>query len=138
MYKAVQHFRHILEGQHCTIYTDHKPLTYAFQQRREKLPPPQLRQLSFITQFTSEIRYINGSDNIIADTISRIESISKDPVDFKALAQSQTTDPELRALLNQGSSLILEKILIPGTDVTFYCDTFTTKARPFITESYRR
>lgn len=48
IYEAVQHFRHILEAQHCTIYTDHKPITYAFSQRREKLPPVQQNQLSLI------------------------------------------------------------------------------------------
>ncbi|KAJ2937197.1 hypothetical protein O0L34_g18956 [Tuta absoluta] len=30
VYESVQHFRHILEVQHATIYTDHKPLVYAF------------------------------------------------------------------------------------------------------------
>ncbi|KFD61280.1 hypothetical protein M514_26528 [Trichuris suis] len=38
IYEAVQHFRHILEAQPCTIYADHNPLTCAFQQRCDKLP----------------------------------------------------------------------------------------------------
>ncbi|PNF15437.1 hypothetical protein B7P43_G18179 [Cryptotermes secundus] len=33
--KAVKHFRHILEALHFSICTDHKPITYAFQQKRE-------------------------------------------------------------------------------------------------------
>lgn len=138
VYEAVQHFRHILEGQHCTIYTDHKPLTYAFQQRKEKLPPPQLRQLSFIAQFTTDIRHITGTDNVTADTMSRIEPIFNASVDFKSLAQSQTDDPELRFLLDQGSSLRLEKITIPGTDIKLYYDTSTSRIRPFVSEAHRR
>jgi hypothetical protein len=34
--EAVKHFRHILEARHFTIFTDHKPITYAFQQKRDK------------------------------------------------------------------------------------------------------
>lgn len=30
IYESVKHFRHILEVQSCTIYTDHKPLAFAF------------------------------------------------------------------------------------------------------------
>jgi len=30
IYTAIKHFRHMLEGRHFTIYTDHKPLIYAF------------------------------------------------------------------------------------------------------------
>ena len=31
IYKSIKHFRHMIEGRNFTIYTDHKPLTYAFQ-----------------------------------------------------------------------------------------------------------
>jgi len=34
IYEAVKHFRHMLEVRHFVIFTDHKPLTYAFNQRR--------------------------------------------------------------------------------------------------------
>jgi hypothetical protein len=63
VYESVQHFRYILEVQHVTIFTDHKPLLYAFIQRREKLPPAQLNQLSFISQFTTDVQYIKGKYN---------------------------------------------------------------------------
>ena len=36
IYEAVKHFRHMLEARHFVIFTDHKPLTYAFSQRRDK------------------------------------------------------------------------------------------------------
>lgn len=138
VYEAVQHFRHILEVQQCTIYTDHKPLLYAFIQRREKLPPTQLNQLSFISQFTTDIQHIKGVDNIVADTMSRVEAISLED-DFTALAESQDSDEELRDLINSNSSsLKLEKVTIPGTCVSIYCDTSTGKPRPYLTTSFRR
>lgn len=40
--------------------------------------------------------------------------------------------------MNKVHRSLLKKIYIPGTDVALYCDTSTTKARPFITEHYRR
>jgi hypothetical protein len=39
IYEAVKHFRHILEARHFVILTDHKPLTYAFSQKRYKCSP---------------------------------------------------------------------------------------------------
>jgi cleavage and polyadenylation specificity factor subunit 1 len=36
IYEAVKHFRHMLEARHFIIFTDHKPITYAFQQKRDK------------------------------------------------------------------------------------------------------
>jgi hypothetical protein len=33
IYEAVKHFRHMLEARHFIIFTDHKPITYAFQQK---------------------------------------------------------------------------------------------------------
>ena len=75
IYNAIQHFRHILEGYPFNIYTDHKPLTHAFTLKKEKLPAVQLNQLSFISQFTTDIDYIEGFKNMVADGLSRVEAI---------------------------------------------------------------
>jgi hypothetical protein len=34
VYTAVKHFRHMLEARYFTIFTDHKPITFAFRQKR--------------------------------------------------------------------------------------------------------
>uniref|UniRef100_A0A5S6QD83 RNA-directed DNA polymerase n=1 Tax=Trichuris muris TaxID=70415 RepID=A0A5S6QD83_TRIMR len=138
VYEAVQHFRHILEVHPCTIYTDHKPLTYAFQQRRDKLPPVQLNHLSFIAQFTTDIQHVKGSANVVADALSRTDAVSAISLDYSALARSQEHDAELRNLLTQGSSLRLQPVPIPGTDATVYCDMSTSRPRPFVTTPFRR
>jgi cleavage and polyadenylation specificity factor subunit 1 len=44
VYEAVRHFHHMLETRHFTIFTDHKPITYAFQQKRDKCSPRQSNQ----------------------------------------------------------------------------------------------
>ncbi|GFU76130.1 hypothetical protein TNCV_4120511 [Trichonephila clavipes] len=73
IYSSVKKFKHMLEGRTFVIYTDQKPLTYAFQQHSEKCSPRQLRHLDFISQFSTDIRYTKGSDNTVANALSRIE-----------------------------------------------------------------
>ena len=141
VYLAVQHFRHILSAQHCIIFTDHKPLTFAFQQSREKLPPVQMNQISFIAQFTTDIQHISGSDNIVADALSRVDALRTPakPIDFEALARAQDDDAELRELLhNDKSALRLERVPVPGSDVQLYCDTSTPRPRPYVPAPMRR
>ncbi|GFS55631.1 transposon Tf2-11 polyprotein [Trichonephila clavipes] len=80
--------RRYLEGRTFVIYTDQKPLTYAFQQHSEKCSPRQLRHLDFISQFSTDIRYTKGSDNTVADALSRIgiDEISPTVINFKEFA----------------------------------------------------
>ena len=116
IYEAVRYFHHMLEARHFTILTDHKPLTFAFHQKRDKCSPRQFNHLDFISQFSTDIRHISGQDNIVADTLSHVEVITA-PVSHDALAAAQVDDEELRTLLVSTTALQLTKILIPGTSV---------------------
>ena len=58
VYEAIKYFRHMVEGRPFFIFTDHKPLIYAFQQRRDKCSPRQFRHLEFSTDF----RHVSGQD----------------------------------------------------------------------------
>jgi len=73
-YQAIKYFRPWIEGRHVVLKTDHKPLTFAFQQRSTKASPRQWRQLDFIGQYTTTILFINGADNNVADALSRLNS----------------------------------------------------------------
>ncbi|XP_032689768.1 uncharacterized protein LOC116853023 [Odontomachus brunneus] len=77
IYVAVKYYRHMLEGRIFTIYTDHKPIVYAFQQNPLHSSPRQVRHLAYIGQFSTDIRHISGKENVVADTLSRVESIQK-------------------------------------------------------------
>lgn len=88
IYESIKYFRHMLEARYFVVYTDHKPLTYAFHERKINCSPRQYRHLDFISQFTSDIRHIAGRDNVVADTLSRIEELET-TVDFDQLAASQ-------------------------------------------------
>ena len=127
----------MVEGRDFIIFTDHKPLTFAFQQKADKCSPRQFRHLNFIGQFATDIRHISGSENVMADAFSRIEAISNG-IDFSALAESQKEDQELIHYLQPGTTLQLKQVSLPGTDVTLYCDVSTSTARPFVTEPFRR
>jgi RNase H-like domain found in reverse transcriptase len=71
VYSGILHFRHLLEGLPFVIFTDHKPLVGTLSRAAEPRSDRQLRQLSFIAEFTAEICHIAGPDNVVADTLSR-------------------------------------------------------------------
>ncbi len=70
-FQAIHHFRFMLEGRWFTLYTDHKPLTTAVRRSTEPWTAKQCRQLTYIAEFTSDIQHIAGTDNVVADTLSR-------------------------------------------------------------------
>jgi len=118
IYEAVKHFRHMLEARQFTILTDHKPLTFTFHQKRDKCSPRQFNQLDFISQFTTDIRHISEQDNIVADTLSRVEVIATS-VTHDALAAAQVDDDELQTLLvTQLYSLQKSSFPVPQSNCT--------------------
>lgn len=139
IYAAIRHFRHMLEGRQFTVFTDHRPLTYAFSQKTDKCSPRQLRHLDFIGQFTTNIQYVKGSENIPADMLSRIETLEiPNVLDYAAIAKTQATDSELQKLLKSDTGLKLQSMTLPETDVELFCDTSTAKVRPYLPHEYRR
>jgi cleavage and polyadenylation specificity factor subunit 1 len=116
IYEAVKHSRHMLEARHFAIFTDHKPSTYAFQQKWDKCSPRQFNHLDFIAQFTTDIQHICGQDNVVAYALTFVESVTEPSYD--ALAASQNSDDELRTLLGSTTALRLEKLSSPGTTVS--------------------
>uniref|UniRef100_A0A2S2QS62 Retrovirus-related Pol polyprotein n=1 Tax=Sipha flava TaxID=143950 RepID=A0A2S2QS62_9HEMI len=127
----------MVEGRDLVIFTDHKPITFAFQQKSDKYTPRQFRHLDFISQFTMDIRYVPGKQNIVADTLSRVDALSE-KIDYTALAKSQQGDDELKKYEKENTGLQLKQVQLPGTNVLVFCDVSTSTARPFVTKSFRR
>ncbi|GFT26054.1 retrovirus-related Pol polyprotein from transposon 17.6 [Trichonephila clavipes] len=118
IYSAIRHFRYMLEARDFTVFTDHKPLTYAFRQKSDKCSPRQIRQLDFMSQFTTNIVHIPGSDNIASDVLSRVSAITfPSQIDYDCIAETQQTDQELHTLIAFGTSLELKKAQ-PLKDIT--------------------
>ena len=144
IYLAIKHFRHFVEGRSFHVSTDHKPLTYTLATRSDRHSPRQARHLDFISQFTTDIRHVKGTDNAVADALSRIEAnalLDESPplVDFTAMAKAQRTDAELTQLLSSSSasSLNLREIPLSMADTTIFCDTSTEVHRPFVPAVFR-
>ena len=70
-FRAVRHFRHMVEGRPFTIFTDHQSLIPALHKKSEPLTARQTYQLSGIAEFTTDIRYLEGKANSVADALSR-------------------------------------------------------------------
>lgn len=140
-YSAVRHFRHFVEGREFVIFTDHKPLTFAFSKKTDStMSPRQIRQLSYLAQFSTNIQHISGKSNVVADALSRIETItSPSPIPYSEIAKSQEQDTELQNLITSPKcNLILKKILVAEYDTTLICDISTDRLRPFIPKQYRK
>ena len=76
---AIKHFKHLLLSRRFTVQSDHKPLLHVMSM---KTPTPrQERQISYLSAFDFEIKYISGTDNLVADFLSRsVSSITVQPI----------------------------------------------------------
>lgn len=137
IYKAVKRFRYFVEGRKFHIYTDHKPLATTFINNKSTYSPRQLRHIDFISQFTTDIRYVKGEDNIPADALSRnISATSSSLIDYAAIAADQVDDAELQQL-RDNPALSMRRVEFPGTNVHLYADASTATIRPYLPKNHR-
>ncbi|BHF63018.1 hypothetical protein SprV_0200600700 [Sparganum proliferum] len=138
IYLAIKHFRNYIEGRDFCIYTDHKPLTYALSTSSDKYSPREARHLDFISQYTTDIRFLKGLYNQVADCLSRpaINAITRPSIDLERMAelQNQPTFIESR----QPTSLQLEAIPLSTTPGTILCDVSRGASRPVVPSEMRR
>ncbi|GBM92188.1 Retrovirus-related Pol polyprotein from transposon 297 [Araneus ventricosus] len=138
VYYSIKHFRHFLEGRDFIIYTDHKHLTFAFQQTGDKTSPRQQRHLEFISKFSTDGRYISGIQNTVADALSRIDKIGiPSEIDYEEIAQAQIDDDELLALQGANSNLVFKTISLEPHGNPLHCDVSTGNIRPYVPKAFR-
>ena len=141
VYLAIRHFRWFVEGRSFHVYTDHKPLTFAISSGSTQRSPRQIRQLAFISEFTTDLRHVKGKNNAVADAFSRVQInvTSYTEIDFRAMAHAQTDDHETQSLKTGVTNLKLENIPLEGDDnITLLCDLSQGNARPVVPEPFRR
>ncbi|BHF67339.1 hypothetical protein SprV_0301036500 [Sparganum proliferum] len=138
IYLAIRHFRHLSEGRDFSVHTDHKPLTYALKAKPDRYSPREVRHLDYISQFTADIRYVRGSDNVVADALSRpdINTHTSD-FDLAKLADLQTADESI-ADLRTSTTLQLRDAPLPSSPGTILCDWSTGTPRPVVPPPYRK
>ena len=139
VYLGIRHFRHYLEGRNFPIFTDHRPLTFAMAKSSEPWSHRQARHLEYISQYSTDIRYVAGADNTVADALSRaaIEEI-RIGVDFSRMAVLQKQDPETTAYRTAITDLKWEEIDIDDGQSKLLCDTSTGVPRPLVPAGMRR
>ena len=139
IYLAVKHFQYFLEGRDFFINCDHKPLSFAISGRGNH-SPMETRQLQFISEFTTDIRYVKGSEQVVPDALSRVDSIyANSYVDFSKLAECQRDDETLQNLLTSPhTKLKFVKIKVPNSQHMLWCDVSTGRNRPYVPEMYRK
>jgi hypothetical protein len=71
-YISVRHFLYMHDGRKFHILSDHKPLTQALYRVSDPWTPLVQRQLSFLTELTSDIRHVPGKANVVADALSHL------------------------------------------------------------------
>ena len=109
------------------------------QSSSDRRSPRQSRQLAFISEFTNDIRYIEGQANQVADALSRnVHVLEQSPIDFEALVVAQQGDDELQHLRTSDTSLRLEQVPILNSNHTLLCDVSQGRPRPLIPHNLRR
>ena len=63
VFAAIQKFERYLEGRHCVVFTDHKPLIASF----EKQPTLLRENLDSFRFYQNDIVHISGDSNVVAD-----------------------------------------------------------------------
>ena len=139
IYLAVRHFRYFLEGRPFTAFTDHKPLASAMAKVSDQWSGRQQRQLSYISEYTTDIQHVSGEDNPVADALSRASvSALHEGIDFKAMAREQQGDPEMQAYRTAITDLKFQDVPVDDSGLTLLCDVSTGRQRPVVPQAWRR
>lgn len=139
VYLAVRHFRHLLEGTPFTIRTDHRPLVQAFSKAGDAWSARQQRHLSTIAEFGCTMEFVPGTNNPVADALSRTEINQVQlGIDYGAMAIAQQEDPEVQAYRTAITGLRLEDVPLDDKGLTLLCDKSTGRTRPLVPKKLRR
>jgi len=130
---AVKKWRDLIDPKCTTIFTDHRPLIGAFKNDKPRTSDRQQRQLSFISEYITDIIYVAGRENVVADSFSRISEFSSDNTlicDLPTIAKAQ--NKEVSNYVNFKSFDIGLK------DFPLFCDVSRPNPRPVIPSELRR
>nr|VZI39845.1 unnamed protein product [Spirometra erinaceieuropaei] len=109
-----------------------------FHKAIEHYSPREARHLDFISQYTTDIRFIKGLYNQVADCLSRpgINNITRPSIDLERMAELQTQPTFCESL--QHTSLQLEAIPLSTTPGTIFGDISRGASQPVVPSEMRR
>ncbi len=130
--QAIRHFRHILEGRDFQLWRDHKPLVSAISRISEPWSAGQQRHLAAIAEFTSDLRYLPGPQNVVADAMSyppnppgatghtaaATTTMENNPIDFQEMATERENCAETQKLISGPTALTISFQTVGGHRLT--------------------
>ena len=141
-YLAIRHFRYFLEGRSFVLFTEQNPLTFVISKTSDPWSSRQQRHLTYISEFTTDVRHIGGKNNTIADTLSRGEiSAITSPhpgVYYDAMAAAQRTDEGITSVRTATTSLVIRDVPLGNNGELICCDISTGRHRPLVHDTWQR
>ena len=100
----------MLDGRHFTILCDNQAVVQSLTKKNsENFSARILRQLQYISQFSTDCQFIESDKNVVADALTRsnvaLISDLPDALDFEAIAEAQKSDHDIQSLCNRITSL---------------------------------
>ena len=162
--QALRHFRTETDGRHVVVFTDHRPILGSLKSHSANENDPVAQNaINEISQFTSDIHFLAGKSNAVADWLSRPpdvpigtayalpaaeesigtiaavkEDLSLELISHKALAAAQAVCPEvLRHRQGQCPKSVTMSNIEFSPGVHLYCDTSTGTNRPLVPAAFR-
>ena len=114
-------------------------LTYVKNSTTERSLLRQTRHLAYIAEFTTDIRYVKGETNFVADALSRPSLSAIDcesAINYKDLSADQALNNEFIRLRHSTLSTLDFRLLKIFDDVLVWCDVSTGHARPYATKKF--
>ena len=155
--QAIRHFSTEIQGRHLVVFTDHKAIVGSF-----KSPNAQLNdaiasnKIMEIAQYTSDVRFVEGKANAVADWLSRppevpigtaytlqkddeevvssVNAVALSIIDHKTLAKDQKACMDVQNMSKRNNTVNLVEF---GPGVKLLCDITGTKARPLVPKQSR-
>ena len=143
IFLAIKHFRCFLEGRDFVIEMDHLALVFALKSNCREYSGRRLRQLQFISEFTSNIPHIEEKKNVVADCLSRPPDIGTvfgdfQTVDLLEIDAERRTDAEINDMIRDKTHyLCLEKVTIPCSSECIWVDTSCNVPRILVPQKLR-
>ena len=158
IYAAIKYFKNYLAGGNFHVLTDHKPIIRACAKKTERDFPREERWMEFIHLYTSDLRHIKGTENNVADALTRdldnaLDKNTGDEInddndenetnfisalfvedDSECLINEQSLDSELETILSGRKKITPEIVKVND----LYCHDDKGNLRPFIPVSMRK
>jgi Integrase zinc binding domain len=121
------------------LLTDHKPLVFALHWLSDPWTARQQRHLSFIAEYTTDVRHMAGKENVVADALSRPATVvavpAADQLDFAVIAEQQLLCEDTLSV-DSNDKLDVKSVNVQGQEVLF--DMSTGAIRPLVPEMLRK